>query len=159
MPIHAILKSLVMIAVCIGVGAVISLFMQDSLDEWYLSLAQPPLTPPGWVFGVVWPMLYVMMGIAAGLIWSKPVGRSAARAAMQLFIVQLALNGFWTPLFFHLHRIDLALIEIGLLWLAILASGIAFFIQSKAAGLLLLPYWLWISFAVYLNAGYWLLNK
>ena len=99
------------------------------------------------------------MGIAAGLIWARPVGKSAARAAMRLFVLQLALNGFWTPIFFYLHRMDLALVEISLLWLAILATMIVFFIQSKAAGLLMLPYWLWVSFAVYLNTGHWLLNK
>ncbi len=152
-------KIVTMIALCCGVGFTGVFFTKSSVSDWYATLTRPPLNPPAWAFGVVWPILYVLMGTAAGILWNKPIGRAAVRGALWLFLFQLLLNGLWTPLFFGLHRIDWALIEIGLLWISILATVIVFHVQSKPAGLLLLPYLAWVSFAVYLNAGFWYLNK
>ncbi len=148
-----------MIALCCGVGFAGSFFTKDSVAGWYTTLTPPPLNPPAWVFGAVWLVLYILMGTAAGILWNKPIGRQAVHAALRLFLFQLVLNGLWMPLFFGLQRIDMALIEIILLWLSILATIIVFYVQLKPAGLLLLPYLAWVSFAVYLNAGFWLLNR
>ena len=154
-----VVRIIIMVALCLGVGFVSGFFQKDSVSGWYASLTQPMFNPPSWAFGIVWPILYVLMGIAAGILWSKPIGFRAVHAALKLFLFQLILNGLWMPLFFGLQRIDLALFEIILLWIMILITTIVFYVQSKPAGLLLVPYLLWISFAVYLNAGYWFLNR
>ena len=109
--------------------------------------------------GIVWPILYVMMGVAAFLIWRKGIGSRQVRTALGLFLVQLVLNGLWTPIFFGLHMMGLALAEIILLWLAILATIVGFWRLSKVAACLLIPYILWVSFAIALNAALWNLNR
>ena len=108
---------------------------------------------------MVWPVLYVMMGISVFLIWNVGIGRKRVRVAMACFVLQLILNGLWTFIFFGWHLIGFALVEIIILWGAILVTIIAFWKESKPAALLLLPYILWVSFAIVLNAGLFLLNK
>lgn len=159
MTLRSCFKIVLMIALSLGVGTLSGLTMRGSLTDWYPTLSQPSLTPPSWVFGVVWPILYCLMGLAAGLVWNKPIRRFAVRGAIRLFIVQLTLNGCWPILFFGYREIILALISLVVLWITIAATTITFYVLSKPAGLLMLPYWLWSSFAVYLNAGFWLLNK
>lgn len=148
-----------MAVLCLGVGFVSGFFQKDSASDWFATLNQPIFNPPSWAFGIVWPILYVLIGAAAGILWSKPIGLRATHMALKLFLFQLILNGLWMPLFFGLHRIDLALIEIILLWVMILVTTIVFYGHSKLAGVLLVPYLLWVGFAVYLNAGYWFLNR
>jgi tryptophan-rich sensory protein len=131
----------------------------DSVGTWYADLSKPSFNPPGWAFGVVWPILYVMMGVAAFLIWRKGVNSRQVRISLGLFVAQLALNGIWTPIFFGLHMMGFALAEIILLWLAILATIVAFWRISKPAAYLLIPYILWVSFAIVLNAALWHLNR
>ena len=152
-------KIMAMAVLCCGVGLVSGLSTKNAVAGWYLTLIKPPLNPPSRIFGVIWPVLYVLMGIAAGILWNKALARNVLYTALGLFLFQLVLNGLWTPLFFGLQRIDLALIEIILLWVMILITTIVFYHCSKLAGVLLIPYLLWVSFAVYLNAGYWLLNR
>jgi benzodiazapine receptor len=125
--------------------------------EWYLGLLKPSLTPPGWVFGTVWTLLYTMMGLAAWLVWKRK-GYAAASRSLWLFLLQLGLNALWSYLFFGLKNPGLALLDIVALWLAILATLIAFFRHYRLAGKLLLPYLLWVSFAIYLNLQFWRLN-
>ena len=125
--------------------------------EWYAGLTKPALTPPGWVFGPVWTLLYAMMGVAVWLVW-KQGGSGAAAGALTLFFLQLGLNTMWSYLFFGLKNPGLALLNIVALWLAILATLIAFSRHSRLAGNLLLPYLLWVSFALYLNLQVWRLN-
>jgi tryptophan-rich sensory protein len=125
--------------------------------EWYASLKKPSWNPPGWVFGPVWTTLYVMMAVAAWLVWKRG-GFSSQRPALVLFLAQLALNAAWTPLFFGLHRPGLAFAEILLLWLAIAAALAAFRPVSRAAAWLLTPYLAWVSFAAVLNFALWRLN-
>ena len=124
---------------------------------WYAQLQKPALTPPDWVFGPVWTLLYLLMGVAAGLVWQK-VGLRQARVALGLYLVQLALNAAWSWLFFGLHWPGWALVDIGLLWLAIAATIAAFSRISVAAAWLLAPYLAWVSFASYLNFMLWRLN-
>jgi translocator protein len=126
--------------------------------EWYAGLTKPALTPPGWVFGPVWTLLYLMMGVSSYLV----LGRTSvpgSRAALAIFGLQLLLNGLWSYLFFGLERPGLALVEILLLWLSILASTLLFWRLRPAAGALLVPYLAWVSFASWLNFGLWRLNS
>jgi tryptophan-rich sensory protein len=131
----------------------------DSVSTWYADLSKPSFNPPDWAFGVVWPILYVMMGVSAFLVWRKGLSSEQAKVALGLFILQLVLNGIWTPIFFGLHMMGLALAEIILLWVAILMTIIAFWRISKPATYLLIPYILWVSFAIALNASLWHLNR
>jgi translocator protein len=125
--------------------------------EWYASLKKPSWNPPGWLFGPVWTALYTMMAVAAWLVWQRG-GFATQRGPLTLFLVQLALNAAWTPLFFGLHRPGAAFAEIVLLWLAIVATIIAFRRASRPATLLLVPYLAWVSFAAALNLALWRLN-
>ncbi len=125
--------------------------------EWYTHLVQPALTPPGWVFGPVWTILYILMGVAAWLVWQR-YGLAGAVWPLGLFILQLVLNTLWSYLFFGLQNPGGAFLDIVALWLSILASLIAFWQYYPPAGKLLLPYLLWVTFAVYLNLQFWRLN-
>ena len=119
---------------------------------WYAGIEKSALTPPGWVFPVVWTSLYLLMGIA---LW-RFVERSRERAlGLTLFGVQLVLNGLWSYLFFGLHRPGLALVEIVLLWFAIGATLIVFSRSSRTAAVLLAPYLAWVGFAAYLDFEVW----
>lgn len=125
--------------------------------EWYNQLNRPSWTPPNWVFGPVWTALYLMMGIAAWIIWLQPAG-APRRQALAAFFVQLVFNAAWTPLFFGLKMPGLALVDIVLMWLAIAITIILFWRIRPAAGMLLVPYLAWVSYATTLNAGFWYLN-
>ena len=126
--------------------------------EWYASLAKPSWTPPSGVFAPVWSLLYLLMGLAAWLVWRREGLRGAA-PALSVYLIQLCLNALWSYLFFGLHRPDLAFLDILLLWTAILATMILFLRRSRLAGLFLLPYLLWVSFASFLNFAVWQLNR
>ena len=145
--------------ICLLTGLLGSYATRNSITTWYAELSQPSFAPPDWTFGVVWPVLYVMMGISAFLIWNVGIDRRQVRVALGVFVLQLILNGLWTPIFFGLHLIGLALVEIIMIWAAILLTILVFWRVSKPAALLLLPYILWVSFAVVLNAGLFLLNR
>jgi translocator protein len=126
--------------------------------EWYLQLQKPTWTPPGYLFGPVWSLLYLTMGVAAWLVW-KRAGFAGARIALTLFIAQLALNGMWSWIFFGLHKPGIAFAEILVLWGMILGTLIAFWQKSPPAGILLTPYLIWVSFAAALNFAIWQMNK
>ena len=126
--------------------------------EWYTQLTKPTWNPPGWLFGPVWTILYAMMAVATWLIWRRG-GWRARRLPLGLFLTQLALNALWTPLFFGLHRPDLAFLDIIALWFAILATIVAFGRVHRAAAALLAPYLAWVSFATFLNFTLWRLNS
>ena len=124
---------------------------------FYAELAQPPWAPPGWVFGPVWTVLYAAMGVAAWLVWRER-GFRGARGALALFLAQLVLNALWSWLFFGWRLGAAAFGEILLLWLAILATLVAFWRVRAAAGALLVPYLLWVGFAAALSWRIWRLN-
>lgn len=126
--------------------------------EWYLSLSKPSWTPPGWIFGPVWTILYAMMGVAAWLVWRK-AGISGARFALGIFIVQLVFNGLWSWLFFGLKMPGLAAMDILLLWASIFITMIVFWKHAQSAGLLFVPYLAWVSFATALNIAIWWMNR
>jgi tryptophan-rich sensory protein len=122
--------------------------------DWYASLAKPSWNPPSWIFGPVWTALYLMMAVAAWLVWK----RDGWRKAIWFYLAQLALNAAWTPVFFGMHEIGWALMEIIALLLAILITLRAFLHVSKPAAFLLLPYLAWVSFATFLNYTLWRMN-
>jgi len=125
--------------------------------EWYAALNKPSWQPPTWVFGPVWSTLYVMMAVSAWLVWRQG-GFAQQRRPLTLFLVQLALNAAWSPLFFALKRPDIAFAEILLLWVAIACTIVAFWRVHRGAALLLVPYLAWVSFATVLNGTLWRLN-
>lgn len=145
-------------------GLIGTLFTSPSIGTWYASLERPALNPPNWVFAPVWTTLFVLMGIALYLIWAKephlwqPTEKKLRRTALGVFGIQLFLNTTWSLVFFGLHSPGAALVIIVFLWLAILANVILFYRLNPISGLLLIPYLLWVSFATYLNAAFWLLN-
>ena len=125
--------------------------------EWYAGLNKPSWTPPGWLIGRVWSVLYTMMAVSVWLVWIKG-GLAAQRRPLGIFGFQLALNAIWTPLFFGLRRPDLAFAEILLLWAAIVWSIAAFHRVDRLAAALLWPYLAWVSFAAVLNGTLWRMN-
>jgi tryptophan-rich sensory protein len=152
------LMLLLFIAVCLAVSGAGALVTNTSVKEWYPTLNKPSWNPPSWVFGPVWTTLYVMMAIAAWLIWRER-GFAGARGALGLFAFQLALNAAWSPLFFGLRNPLAGLIDIVPLCAAILATMISFWKIVPLAGVLLLPYWLWVCFATALNFTIWRMNR
>jgi tryptophan-rich sensory protein len=128
------------------------------VDDWYAGLTKPAWNPPNWLFAPVWTALYLLMAIAAWLVWRES-GFSGAAVPLAVFVLQLILNAGWSWIFFGRHEIRLALIEIVILWLAILWTVLAFWRVSPVAGALLVPYLLWVSFASVLNYAIWRLNR
>lgn len=126
--------------------------------EWYSSLAKPSWNPPNTVFGPVWTVLYILMGVSAWLIWRES-GFSGAKASLSLFLVQLAMNAFWSYLFFGAHQPMLAFFEIVTLALVIILTMVFFWRIRTLAGALLIPYLAWVLFASALNFQLWRLNS
>lgn len=153
-PGHKRLALIGWVALCFGAAAIGGLF---GPSEWYTQLRKPAWNPPNWLFGPVWTALYTLMAVAAWLVWRQG-GFATQRRALSLFIVQLALNAAWTPLFFGLHWPGVAFAELLLLWTAISAATACFFKVSRTAGWLMLPYLAWVTFAAILNAALWRLN-
>jgi benzodiazapine receptor len=156
--VRAVVGLIVAIVTVFAAAAVGGAATSSSVGTWYAALQKPSFNPPAWVFGPVWTVLYLMMAIAAWLIWLKH-GIADAQLPLALFGLQLALNMAWSVLFFGLRNPGLALVDIALLWLAIVATLVAFWRLSPAAGALLLPYLAWVSFAAILNYSLWALNR
>ena len=125
---------------------------------WYAALTKPAWNPPSSVFGPVWTVLYVLMAVAAWLVWRR-TGFTGGGLALPLFLAQLVLNALWSYLFFGIHRPDLALLEIVVLWAAILWVTLLFWRKVPLAGVLMLPYLAWVGFAACLNFALWQLNR
>lgn len=152
------LKPLVIsIAIPLIVGGLSALLTMNSM-ETFSSLNQPPLSPPGWLFPVVWTVLYILMGIASYLVYTSNNSQSEIQSALAVYGLQLAVNFFWSLIFFNLRWFLFAFIWLVLLWVLILITLRSFHRLSKPAGWLLLPYLLWVTFAGYLNFGIFLLN-
>ena len=126
------------------------------MNDWYDLLIKPPLVPPDYIFIIVWSILYILMAVSFVIILAQK--NKPKKFAIIIFVIQFILNIIWSPLFFNLYRIDLAFIDIILLWLAILLMLFAFYKNSKIATFLQIPYFLWVTFAIYLNFGFLLLN-
>ncbi len=152
------LKLVITIVVSQLAGIIGSIFTTTEVNGWYTTIAKPSFNPPSWVFGPVWTTLFILMGIAAYLVWKRGLENRAVKIALSIFILQLVLNTFWSIIFFNLQSIGGALIEIGFLWVAILATIILFARISKTAAWLMVPYILWVSFAGFLNYTLYMLN-
>jgi benzodiazapine receptor len=154
-----IVRLVVAIAIPLLVGGLSGIATARSVRDWYPTLAKPPFNPPSWVFGPVWTVLYITMGVAAFLVWQKGLDSGAVKLALALFALQLLLNGLWSVLFFGLRSPATAFAEVLLLWVAIAATLLVFWRVSPVAGTLLLPYLTWVSFAAVLNGSIWILNR
>src|SRR3989344_6516488 len=153
-----VFKLTIAIAVSEMAGVIGSVFTAPSIDGWYANIVKAELTPPSWVFGPVWITLFALMGIAAFLVWKKGLNHMGVKIALGIFVLQLVLNTLWSIIFFGLQNPGVALIEIIFLWVSILATITAFAKVSRMAAWLLLPYILWVSFAIYLNYMIYLIN-
>jgi tryptophan-rich sensory protein len=148
----------VSIAIALAVGGVGGWATASSVTTWYSTLAKPAFNPPNFLFGPVWTALYVLMAVAAWLVWRAGPAGGQRRTALSLYAVQLALNLAWSLIFFGLRRPDLALMEVLVLFAAILATIRAFVRLDRRAGWMLLPYAAWVAFATLLNFEIWRLN-
>lgn len=150
----------IVVIICLAVGYLSGMVTRASITTWYPTLVKPSFNPPNWIFAPVWTSLYVMMGVAAGLIWNQITTQKAAvTKALQFFTIQLVLNALWSYLFFGLHNLMLATIEVVLLWLMIFETYSQFAKINKTASYLMLPYLAWVSFASVLTASIWWLNR
>ena len=143
---------------CLLAGAIGSAFTIRSIPIWYAGLSKPSFTPPNGVFGPVWSLLYLLMGIALFLIWRKGFAVPGVGMAVVMFVIQLVVNALWSISFFGLRSPFLGLVNIALLWVLILTTLVLFLRLSWLSGLLLVPYFLWVSFASALNFAIWRLN-
>lgn len=157
-PFVKIIKFIVAIAVSLAAGLIGTIFTTPAIPTWYAALEKPALTPPSFLFGPVWTVLFILMGIALYLVWLRGWERKDVKLAISIFGIQLVLNVLWSYFFFGLQMPFFALIEIIVLWIAIALSIWSFARVSVPAALLLLPYILWVSFAAYLNYGIYVLN-
>jgi benzodiazapine receptor len=158
MKLRDILKLVLAVMVCQAAGALGGLITAHQIPTWYASLIKPFFTPPSWLFGPVWVLLYALMGVAVFLILRKGWHTPGVRTAGYFFGAQLFLNALWTPLFFGLHWLLLAFVDIVLLWILIWLTYWRFLKLSRASGYLLIPYLGWVSYATALNLAFWLLN-
>lgn len=145
------------VLLCFAVAGLGGLATSAGVETWYPTLVKPSFNPPDWIFGPVWTLLYLMMAVAAWRVWRGPHSRRRS-VALAAFGLQLALNLGWSVLFFGLQWPGAALIEIVLLLSAIAGTACLFWRQDRLAGLLFVPYLLWVAFATLLNASIWLLN-
>ncbi|MFD2908389.1 TspO/MBR family protein [Flavobacterium ardleyense] len=154
------LRIIYCVAICLVVGYLSSITTQSSINTWYPTLIKPSFNPPNWLFAPVWTLLFIMMGIAAGMIWNHLENqRELVKKALLFFTVQLLLNALWSYLFFGLNNVLLALIEIVLLWLVIYETFHIFKKIDKKAAYLFIPYLIWVGFAAVLNGSIYYLNR
>ena len=140
-----------LLVLCLGLGSAAGFLTAQSLPTWFPTLVKPSFNPPSWLFAPVWTTLYIMMAVAAWLVWLR-------KGSLILFYVQLALNFAWSLLFFGFHSPAFALVDIVAMWIAILLTLLGFWRVDVRAGWLMVPYLAWVSFASVLNASIWWLN-
>lgn len=155
---NRIVKLLVFVMACELVGIASTPFTLAGIPTWYQALNKPLFSPPNWIFGPVWTILYFLMGVSAFLVWEKGLRARGVKIALYYFLAQLILNFVWSLLFFGLHSPILAFLDIVGLWILIVLTIIKFFAISRVASYLLLPYILWVSFAAVLNFVIVILN-
>jgi tryptophan-rich sensory protein len=152
-----IIKLVASVILCQIAGFLGSLFTTPAIPTWYATLKKPFFTPPNWIFSPVWISLFILMGISLFFVWRRQ-GHPQFKKALIFFFVQLILNVLWSLAFFGLRLPLLGFIDIILLWIAILLTILHFLKVSKFAGVLLIPYLLWVGFATLLNLSLWILN-
>jgi tryptophan-rich sensory protein len=152
-------KLVVSVVASLAAGGIGSIFTREAIPTWYATLEKPAFNPPNWLFAPVWTLLYILMGVAAFLVWRKGLENRQVRTALIVFLVQLVLNALWSVVFFGLESPLYGLVVIAALWVAILFTTLMFYRISRVAGVLMLPYLLWVTFAAVLNESIWLLNR
>ena len=140
-----------------SVGALSGWLSREGMEIYESTIVQPPLSPPSWLFPIVWSILYALMGIGAARVWMAPAGIRRSRG-LNLFIIQLIFNFFWSLIFFNLQTFGFALLWLILLWGLVLWMIFEFRKVDKLSGNIQIPYLLWLTFAAYLNLGVWYLN-
>lgn len=150
-------KLILSIAFPIFLGAIAGMFTSQAVPEWYSALNRPSFNPPNWIFGPVWTILYILMGISFFIVWKQEANRMR-NLAIIVFLLQMFLNFAWSFIFFYFNMIGIALVEIILLWASIILMLILFYKIKPIAALINIPYLLWVSFATVLNASYFFLN-
>ncbi|SHJ61435.1 TspO/MBR family protein [Aquimarina spongiae] len=146
------------VVLCLLIGFLSSIATKTSIDTWYQTLNKPSFTPPNWLFGPVWAILYIMMGVAAGIVWSKGFYHKWVKIALYHFGFQLLLNAAWSIFFFGLQNPLIALLDIIALFILLFFTIRWFKVVNKTAAYLLIPYIAWVAFATALNFGIWRLN-
>lgn len=149
---------LILIFICQAAGLIGAKVTKPALKPWYRNLRKPFFTPPDWLFAPAWITLYLLMAVAAYLVWMQGLSTAGVKTALIVFIIQLVLNSVWSFIFFGMRSLLYALIEIIMLWLSIVLCSILFWQISALAGWLMVPYLLWVSFATVLNFSIWKLN-
>lgn len=148
---------LLFIAVPLVIGGTASFATASSVSSWYVTLEKPFFSPPNWVFGPVWTLLYILMGVSSYVVYKAP-NSGARRLGLDTYAIMLGLNFLWSFLFFGFQMPGLAFIEIIILWFFILSMIVFFYRVKPIAGLLQLPYLAWVTFATALNGAIWWLN-
>jgi translocator protein len=152
-------KSLgIFLVICLGAMALGGLITKPAILDWYSTLNRPIFSPPNWVFGPIWTLLFILMAVAGWKIWSLGVKHKLVKIGLSLFTAQLVLNVGWSYLYFYQQNISVAFIEIMILWATILAMLLVFYRLEPRAGLMIIPYLAWVSFAAVLNGAFWALN-
>jgi benzodiazapine receptor len=146
------------IALAQAAGLIGTYFTVDAIPTWYAALRKPSFAPPNWVFAPAWTTLYALMGIAAARAWELRTRKTNADRGLNWYWAQLALNAIWSPVFFGMKNLGLALIVIGVMWVTIIMTIREFWKAEKGIALLLVPYLAWVSFASVLNYALWMLN-
>ncbi|MFY8096908.1 MAG: TspO/MBR family protein [Flavobacterium sp.] len=148
------------VTICLVIGFLSGKVTQSSIATWYPTLEKPFFNPPNWLFAPVWALLYIFMGIAAGLVWNELNSKEKeVKNALKFFIIQLGLNALWSYLFFGLNNVFLAAVEVILLLLMIYETYLKFKPINKNSSYLLIPYMAWVSFASVLTWSIWWLNR
>ena len=151
-------KLIISILIPLLVGGVSAFLTRNSMAT-FESVAKPPLSPPGWLFPVVWTILYILMGIASYLVSISKGPKTLSDSALAIYALQLVFNFFWSIIFFNMEAYLFAFVWLIALWLLILWTTVSFYKINKTAGLLMIPYLIWVAFAGYLNFGIYLLNR
>ena len=153
------LQFILSVSLPVLVGGAAGWATAQGVRDWYPALVKPTFNPPAWVFGPVWTLLYVMMGVAFFLVWLRARASSTAGRAMGVYGLQLSLNFLWSFFFFWARAPGWAFAEILLLWLVLAWTVFLFYRESPAAGWLMTPYLAWVTFASVLNGAIWILNR
>lgn len=152
-----IIKLVISILIPLALGAIAGRFTAQAVPEWFSLLNRPSFSPPNWIFGPVWTILYILLGISLYLIW-KQIPSKKRNYALLIFSLQMFLNFIWSFVFFYFNQIGLSLVVIIGLWLSIIFMLISFYKLKPSAAYLNIPYLLWVTFASVLNAAYFILN-
>ena len=156
------LSKLVTLIICIAlpliIGSLSGIANIGGLNDWYIELKKPSFNPPGYLFGPVWTILYLLMGISLYLVWISPAGK-IRQESLVIFGIQMMLNFAWSFIFFYFRQPGWALVDIVALWISIIIMIFFFYRVNRVAAMIQIPYLLWVSFATLLNASIWVLNK